>query len=96
MKPQRVALFTDSFHEVNGAAHTFRQYQMFARRRGLPLLAVHSGAETRCFKRGSVTTLELKRSRATFAVDVDFGFDPLLWRYAGAGSVRLWRHSSPT
>lgn len=89
MKPPRVALFADSFHEVNGAAHTFRQYQAFAEGRGLPLLAVHSGAETRCFERGSVTTLELKRSRATFAVDVDFGFDPLLWRHWGRIGVTL-------
>lgn len=81
MKPLRVALFTDSFHEVNGAAYTFRQYQAFAEGRGLPLLVVHSGAEARCFQRGSVTTMELKRSAATFAVDVDFGFDSLLWRY---------------
>ena len=81
MNPPRVALFTDSFHEVNGAAYTFRQYRDFAQRQGLPVLMVHSGAETRCFERGSITTLELKRSRATFAVDVDFGFDPLLWRH---------------
>jgi glycosyltransferase involved in cell wall biosynthesis len=79
MNPLHIALFADSFHEVNGAAHTLRQYQTFARHRGLPLLAVHSGHETRCFHQGSVTTLELRRSRAAIAVDVDFGFDPLLW-----------------
>jgi glycosyltransferase involved in cell wall biosynthesis len=28
-----------------------------------------------------VTTLELRRGPASIAVDVDFGFDPLLWRY---------------
>jgi len=77
----RIALFTDSFHEVNGAAHTCRQYQVFAERRGLPLLLVHSGRETRCFRQGSVITLELKRSQASFPLDVDFGFDPFLWRY---------------
>ena len=82
MNPVRIAFFTDSFHEVNGAAHTCRQYQVFAERRGLPLLVVHSGPETRDFRQGSVSTLELKRGRATFAVDVDFGFDPLLWRYS--------------
>ncbi len=81
MSPLRVALFADSFHEVNGAAHTLRQYQQFAERRGLPLLAVHSGRETRRFEQGSVTTLEIKRSNATFMVDADLGFDPLLWRY---------------
>jgi glycosyltransferase involved in cell wall biosynthesis len=78
----RIALFADSFHEVNGAAHTCRQYQVFAERRGFPLLVVHSGAETRSFQQGAVSTLELKRGRATIAVDVDFGFDPLLWRYS--------------
>jgi glycosyltransferase involved in cell wall biosynthesis len=82
MNPVRIALFSDSFHEVNGAAHTCRQYQAFAERRGLPLLAVHSGAKTRSFEQGSVSTLELERGPATIAVDVDFGFDPLLWRYA--------------
>jgi len=82
MNPLRIALFTDSFHEVNGAAHTCRHYRDFAERRGLPLLIVHSGRETRSFEQGSVSTLELKRGRATFAVDVDFGFDPLLWRYS--------------
>ena len=81
MNPLRIALFADSFHEVNGAAHTFRQYQAFAARRGLPLLMIHSGPATRTFQQGSVSTLELKRGPTTFAVDVDFGFDPLLWRY---------------
>jgi glycosyltransferase involved in cell wall biosynthesis len=81
MNAPRIALFSDSFHEVNGAAHTLRQYQLFAGRRGLPLLSVHSGPETRRFQQGSVRTVELKRGRATFSVDVDFGFDPLLWRY---------------
>jgi len=81
MKAPRVALFADSFHEVNGAAYTCRQYQAFAERRGLPLLVVHSGSETRSFRQGSVSTIELKRSRATVALDSDLGFDPLLWRY---------------
>jgi glycosyltransferase involved in cell wall biosynthesis len=81
MSLPRVAFFTDSFHEMNGAAHTCRQYRLFAERRGLPLLAVHSGSETRCFQQGSVTTLELKRSTASVAVDIDLGFDVLLWRY---------------
>jgi glycosyltransferase involved in cell wall biosynthesis len=82
MNTLRIAMFTDSFHEVNGAAHTCRQYQLFAQRRGLPLLVVHSGGETQSFQMGSVRTLELKRGPATFAVDADFGFDPLLWRYS--------------
>jgi len=81
MSPLRIAFFADSFYEVNGAAHTCRQCQAFAERRGLPLLAVHCGPETRCFEQGSIRILELERSAASLAVDVDFGFDPLLWRY---------------
>ena len=81
MNPLRVAFFTDSFYEVNGAAHTCRQYQLFAERRSLPVLCVHSGPVTCRFQHGAVTTLELKRSWASIGVDVDFGFDPFLWRY---------------
>ena len=89
MKPPRVALFTDCFHEVNGAAHTFRHLQAFAERRGLPLLSIHSGPKTRCFTRGPITTLELQRGWAAFDVDVDFGFDPLLWRHWGRIGTEL-------
>jgi glycosyltransferase involved in cell wall biosynthesis len=81
MNPLRIAFFADSFHEVNGAAHTCRQLQIFAQQQGLPLLMVHSGPATRSFQQGSVSTLELRRGPATMALDVDFGFDPLLWHY---------------
>lgn len=42
----RVAFFTDSFHEVNGVAHTSRHFDAFARRRALPFLNVHAGPKT--------------------------------------------------
>ena len=82
--PPRVALFTDSFHEVNGVALTSRQLDAFARRRGLPLFSAHAGPATRLVQEGSVTTFELKRGFLSFSVEKDLATDPLLTRY-------LWR-----
>ena len=76
----RVAFFADSFHEVNGVALTSRQLDGYARRRDLPFLSVHAGQQTRKWTDGSVTTLEIRRSRAKFPVEVDLYFDPLFWR----------------
>ena len=39
MTAPRVAYFPDSFHEVNGVAHTSRHFEAFARRRNLPFLS---------------------------------------------------------
>ncbi|HTX77352.1 MAG TPA: hypothetical protein VMD29_14170, partial [Terracidiphilus sp.] len=39
----RIAYFPDSFHEVNGVAHTSRHFEAFARRRNLPFLCVRAG-----------------------------------------------------
>ena len=80
--PPRVALFTDCFHEVNGAAHSCRQLVQYAASHKLPFLSVHSGPRTELMQEGSVTKLELQRGPATFPVDVDFGCDLLIWRYA--------------
>jgi glycosyltransferase involved in cell wall biosynthesis len=80
--PPRVALFTDCFHEVNGAAHSCRQLVQYANRHNLPFLSVHGGPRTELIHQGSVINLELERGPATFPVDTDFGCDPLLWRYA--------------
>ena len=76
----RVAFFADSFHEVNGVALTSRQLDSYARRRDLPFLSVHAGPQNRSWTDGSVTTLEIRRSRAKFPVETDLYFDPLFWR----------------
>lgn len=76
----RVAFFADSFHEVNGVALTSRSLDAYARRNSYPFLSVHAGPENRCWTEGSVTTLEIRRSRAKFPVEVDLYFDPLFWR----------------
>ena len=77
----RVALFADSFHELNGVALASRQQEAFARRRELPFLSVHTGQETNSKTEGTVTTLELERGPASLAVDDGLKFDPFLWRY---------------
>ena len=75
----RVAFFTDSFHEVNGVALTSRQFEAFAFRRNFPFLSIHAGSKTETETAGSVTTVELERSNAAFALESDLAFDPLLW-----------------
>ena len=86
MGSPRVAYFPDSFHEVNGVAHTSRNFVAYAQRRGLPMLCVRAGlpgatgpAITR--QEGSVSVLELPRSRAAVGLEKDLAFDPLFWRW---------------
>ena len=76
----RVAFFTDSFHEVNGVALTSRQFDAFARRRGLPFLSVHAGPREQYSVAGEHHTLELTRSRAAVPIERDMSFDPMLPR----------------
>ena len=85
----RVAFFTDSFHEVNGVAHTSRHFDAFARRRALPFLNVHAGAETRLSQEGPVWTLELKRGRVAFRLERDMSFDLCFFRYLNATAEHL-------
>jgi len=77
-RPPRVAFFTDSFHEVNGVALTSRQFEAFARRRGLPFLSVHCAEHDNVIKDEPAWTLELRRGRAAFGLDRDLSCDPLL------------------
>jgi phosphatidylinositol alpha 1,6-mannosyltransferase len=73
----RVAFFADSFHEVNGVALTSRQFDAFARRRGLPFFSAHVGPQTEVRREGPTTTLELKRGPAAVPIERDMSFDPL-------------------
>jgi phosphatidylinositol alpha 1,6-mannosyltransferase len=83
MRPPRVAYFPDSFHEVNGVAHTSRNFQAYAQRHSLPFLCVRAGDNPSEIK-GSVQTLELPRSAAAVGVEKDLSFDPLFWRHEAA------------
>src|SRR5215469_9385685 len=76
----RVALFADTFYEVNGAARTCREWHAFATRRQLPFLCVRWGKEAGAGEDGSVRTVDLVRSGLSFPVDTDLHFDPRFLR----------------
>ena len=85
----RVAFFPDSFHEVNGVAHTARNFVAYAGRHGLPMLCVRAAlpktpGKPKRHTEGSVTSLELPRSWAAVGMEKDLSFDPLFARHAGA------------
>jgi glycosyltransferase involved in cell wall biosynthesis len=72
----RVAYFPDSFHEINGVAHTSRQFEAFARRRNLPFLMVRAGERVEPYLAESqVASLELHRGFLSFALEKDLRFD---------------------
>ena len=81
MNPPRVAFFTDSFHEMNGVAHTSRHYDAFTRRRDMPFLNVHAGPQTKLSRDSAVWTLELSRSGVGFRLEQDMSYDLLFLRH---------------
>ncbi len=79
----RVAYFPDSFHEINGVAHTSRNFVAYAQRHQLPFLCVRAGSRADAFEQtGELRTLELGRSRASVRMEKDLEFDTLFWRHA--------------
>jgi len=85
MRVPRVAYLPDSFHEVNGVAHTSRNFVAYAERHGLPFLCVRAGArENASEQAGELRTLELGRSRSSVRMEKDLEFDTLFWRHASA------------
>lgn len=83
MRVPRVAYFPDSFHEINGVAHTSRNFVSFAERRNLPFLCVRAGGRARAFEQiGELRTLELGRSRMSVGLEKDLAFDAVFWRHA--------------
>jgi len=78
----RVAYFPDSFHEVNGVAHTSRHFEAFARRHNLPFLCVRAGDRAKPLEEdGNVWTLELPRGFLSFALEKDLRYDPAFLRH---------------
>jgi phosphatidylinositol alpha 1,6-mannosyltransferase len=78
----RVAYFPDSFHEINGVAHTSRHFEAFARRRDLPFLCVRAGDRAQAItEEGNVWTLELPRGFLSFPLEKDLRFDPAFLRH---------------
>lgn len=84
MRVPRVAYFPDSFHEINGVAHTSRNFVAFAEQRNLPFLCVRAGGRGETVEQvGELQTLELRRSWMSVGIEKDLAFDLLFWRYAG-------------
>jgi glycosyltransferase involved in cell wall biosynthesis len=82
MTEPRVAYFPDSFHEVNGVAHTSRHFEAFARQRNLPFLCVRAGDRPQALvEDGNIWTLELPRGFLSFALEKDLSFDPAFLRH---------------
>jgi phosphatidylinositol alpha 1,6-mannosyltransferase len=86
MSALRIAYFPDSFHEVNGVAHTSRNFAAYAQRRGLPFLCIRASAGTHTAARwaaqaGELRSLDLRRSRIAVRMEKDLQFDPLFWRH---------------
>ena len=91
----RVAFLPDSFHEVNGVAHTSRNFEAFARRRELPFLCVRAGTRRPALEQdGTVTSLELPRSMLSVGIEKDLSFDPLFCRHGRVVDAVL-RHFEP-
>jgi phosphatidylinositol alpha 1,6-mannosyltransferase len=76
----RVALFADTYHEINGAANFLRRLVAFAKENEHPMLCVRSGINTELVNEGSVRFLDLKRSRVSIPLDCSLKYDPLLWK----------------
>jgi len=85
MRVPRVAYFPDSFHEVNGVAHTSRNFEAYAQRHQLPFLCVRAGDRAeRVAQHGEVRSLELRRSRTSIRLEKDLEFDAIFWRHHDA------------
>src|SRR5271157_202768 len=76
----RIALFADTFHEVNGAAKTCREWGAYARRRGMPLFVVRCGRAPGGVAAEPEEGLQVPRGRLAFPVDAGLRFDPLFHR----------------
>ena len=74
--PIRVAVFADSYLEVDGVANTVRQFETYARRNNLPFLLLHGGYDQeKIVYEGVFSRVELPRSRFRFALDKKHDFD---------------------
>lgn len=77
----RVALFADTFHEINGAAGVLRRLENYANENSYPFLCIRAGQETKFSEEGNSQILELRRGRCSLPVDGELEYDPLFWRY---------------
>lgn len=79
----RIAFFPDAFHEVDGIAVFGGHLQAYAKRHDIPFLMVHAGLRDEVVVEGSVTRVQLRRSRVKFSLDRAHDFDLLFLRHYG-------------
>jgi glycosyltransferase involved in cell wall biosynthesis len=92
VRAPRVAYLPDSFHEVNGVAHTSRNFVAYAERHALPFLCIRAGTRAPHFEHlTELRTLELRRSRAAIRIEKDLHFDPFFFRHTRAIRRELLR-----
>jgi phosphatidylinositol alpha 1,6-mannosyltransferase len=78
----RVALFCETYHEINGVALTARQLVAYAKRKQLPLLAIHGGETAGKYDEANVRRIELKRGWPSIGIERDLKYDFLFfWRH---------------
>jgi phosphatidylinositol alpha 1,6-mannosyltransferase len=77
----RVAFLPDTFHEVNGVAHTSRHLEAFARRRQRTFLSIHGGSSLECSNDGPVRIVQLRRGPLRISLDANLDYDLALMRY---------------
>ncbi len=88
----RIALFCDSFQELNGVGTVCREFVGYAERNGVTICCIRAGEETAIQQSRTVTTILLKRG-LTFALDTDLYCDPFLTRHRQLvlGELRKFR-----
>jgi phosphatidylinositol alpha 1,6-mannosyltransferase len=77
----RVAFLADSFHEVNGAARTCREFAAYANRQGYPFLSVRFAGHESFAKKGPFWTMEFKRGWCSVRVDPDLRYELTFHRF---------------
>lgn len=80
----RVAFFPCCYNEIDGVAHTSRQFESFAMRRGLTFLTAHGGTENCVEKVGRVLRVTRRRGPIGFPLDKKHDFDLAFWRHLNA------------
>jgi phosphatidylinositol alpha 1,6-mannosyltransferase len=90
----RMALFPCTYREIDGVANTSRQFAAFAKERGFEFLLVHAGPRDEVVTDGSITRVQLRRSRLKFPLDGHHEFDLLFSRHYPR-LLRLLRDFSP-
>ncbi len=80
----RVAFFPCCYNEIDGVAHTSRQFESFAMRRGLTFLTAHGGTENCVEKVGTVLRVTRRRGPIGFPLDKKHDFDLAFWRHLSA------------